>query len=65
MQKIKLILICLLLTCCLCSCRERGSSEDRVSDGQQSNVGWFLFIFDNLHSSSWSKTWQTAIYQES
>ena len=47
MQKIKLILICLLLTCCLCSCRERGSSEDRVSDGQQSNVGWFLFIFDN------------------
>ena len=47
MQKIKLILICLFLACCLCSCRERGSSEDRVSDGQQSNVGWFLFIFDN------------------
>lgn len=47
MQKIKMILICLLLACCLCSCRERGSSEDRVSDGQQSNVGWFLFVFDN------------------
>lgn len=47
MQKIKRLLVLLLLAYCLCACKDRGSSEDRVSDGQQSNVGWFLFIFDN------------------
>jgi hypothetical protein len=46
MQKIQRILVCVLLACSLCACRDRGPSEDRVSEGQQSNVGWFLFVFD-------------------
>ncbi len=41
------VLICLLLACSLCACRGRTSSEDQVSAGQQDNVDWFLFIFDN------------------
>ena len=47
MKMLTRILICLLLACSLCACKGRASSEDQVSIGQQDNVDWFLFIFDN------------------